>query len=48
MFWSNQRYFTYHSASFDCFKNRSNNEAYNFKQLKFEININETMETKYY
>ena len=39
---------TYHLVSFARSKSQYNNESYGFKQSIYEININITMETKYY
>ena len=48
LFYSNWNWFTYHFVFFDHSKNRSKNKDYDLKLLIGEININETIQTKYY
>ena len=54
MFWSKPLVsktwilFTYHSVSFERSKIKSNNEACDFEQTMYDININKTTETENY
>ena len=47
-FQSNQNEFTYHHVYLDLPQNLSNNGYYDLEGSIGEININETMQTKYY